>query len=110
MSNFTVYRDTDVILTFEVRNTAGSLIDLSTATVKMVIGTTAYEFVAVKDGAGQDGTGDTNASVIFTNDDATWDMLTGDTYTYQLNVTDVASKVTIPVEGRLTIKKQIPQA
>lgn len=108
---FTLYRDTDVTMTFEVRNTAGSLIDLTGySAINLVIGTTADAFVAVKTGVGLDGTGDYNATVTLTNDDTVWDALTGSSYKYQLNLTDSTSKITIPLEDTLTVKNQIPQA
>jgi hypothetical protein len=107
----TVYRGTDVTLPFGVRNSAGSLIDLSGySSIKMVIGTTADAFVVVKTGTGLDGTGDYNATVTFTNDDTAWDVLTGSSYKYQLNLTDNLSNITIVEEDTLTVKNQIPQS
>lgn len=109
MSLKSVYRNTDAELTFEVRNDAGSLIDLTGySSVKMVIGTTAYENVASIDGTGLDGTGDYNVSVTIANGDPVWDSLTASSYLYQINLTDNLSNITIPIEGRLTIRSQIP--
>jgi len=111
MADYTVYRGTDVTLTFEVRNTAGSLIDLSGySSVKMVIGTTAYAYAAVKTGTGLDGTGAYNATAVFTDDDAAWALLTGDSYYYQLTLTDAGGLITIPLEGSLTVRAKIPQS
>lgn len=111
MANYTVYRGTDTTLTFEVRNSAGSLVDLSEyGAVKLVIGTSSFAFVAVKTGTGLDGTGAYNATVTLTDDDATWTALTGNSYRYQLNLTDDFGLITIPDDGTLTIIDQIPQA